>query len=180
MFWNHIKPKVNKVSPGYERVVHVLTFPSHAILRLCNTGCARQDPQLITGVQAHKANHHYCFVLRSDRQHCINKYTASLLGWHLRGLFRLSDSALLRTLDLFAGEPLHSASWSSWWCKLWKFSRETLLTVSLKLHALLQLPFATTWLWNPLWLCPFARKGPEDPFLSIIDLALSMAAGSIV
>lgn len=101
---------------------------------------------------------------------------------NLRGLFRFTDSVLLRNRLLFAGDPLQS--FSSPRCK-WCISKLLLLLLLpgpvLRPSALLveQLPLAatTTRPFNPLGLCTLLTwKGPDAPFLSANDFALSMAA----
>lgn len=106
---------------------------------------------------------------------------------NLRGLCFRTDSVLLRSLHLLAGDPLHSAS--SPRCRWCMFSKVPLpLGTVLEPNALLlllllqQLPLVATmtWLWKTFWLCPLLTwKGPEAPFLSTIDLALSMAAATL-
>lgn len=112
-------------------------------------------------------------------------------AWHLRGLLRLTDSVLLRSLHLLAGDPLHSASspppprWWWWWCRCCTLSNALPPPTPLQ-----QLPGPVLELPPPpqqqqLQLPPFATcpliplltwKVPDSPFLSTIDSALSMAA----
>lgn len=103
-------------------------------------------------------------------------------GWNLRGLLRRTDSVLLRSLHLLAGEPLHSASSPRCrWCMLSNVPPfDTALEPSALPLQQLPLVATATWPWTPLWFCPLLTwKAPEAPFFSIIDLALSMAAASL-
>lgn len=98
-------------------------------------------------------------------------------GCHLRGLFRFTDSVLLRILHLLAGDPLHSAS--SPRCRWCTPSNAPPLGPLLEPNAP-PLPLAVTAMWKPFWVCPLLTwKGPDAPFLSTIDLALSMTAASL-
>lgn len=117
-------------------------------------------------------------ILTSAKK-CVSPYNT---GWHLRGLLRRTDSVLRRILHLLAGEPLHSTSSPRciWCCTLsngpLQFRQYALLPPPLLL--LQQLPFAVTATWNPRWLWPLLRwKGPDAPFLSMRDLALSIGSG---
>lgn len=143
-------------------------------------GCAKPGWCVVT---QQRAAHTRGSLIRKTliKQSHVHTFT-TVAYWHSRGLCRLTDSVLRRSLHLLAGEPLHSAS--SPRCSRCMPSNGPLFGPVLAPNALplQQLPLAATetWPWNPLWFCPLLTwKGPVAPFLSIIDLALSMAEASL-
>lgn len=173
-------------------LISALLIYTHAVKRESIVGCwshcntivqTKQTPVLHSRGLQPVYSKWKCPLLKNPYRLPASESSHLRTDCHLRGLFRLIDSVRLRSLHLLAGEPLHSASSPRCrWCMLSNVL--PLFGPGLEPNALpLQQPplAATTMgLWNPLWLCPLLTwKGPDAPFLSIIDLALSMAAASL-